>query len=248
MKYVLLLYFACLCNSAVRKVVQLSKKFTKYDWKREAYEHCALSEVTLDFTPRGVHTLIGTSGSGKSTLLKLLSGMEVPTSGTIDSDGAVGTCFIDQHFYATYPPLLSLQDVLNSLPSCRRQIYSNAFEKFKIPSTQPAQSLLESDRRLFEVILALSRVDEGAMPILCLDEWMDKDFKTTHKKLSEFFSVACQNSNINLQVLIATHSKNVLQQFSDHVVVINKGRIFHESKGTVRKASLPAQLLVNMID
>ena len=47
----------------------------------------ALKGVNFDIHPGTVTTLFGENGAGKSTLMKILSGVETPTSGTIELDG-----------------------------------------------------------------------------------------------------------------------------------------------------------------
>ena len=46
-----------------------------------------LFSVDFDIKPGEVHAIIGENGAGKSTLIKILSGIEQPTSGTINFDG-----------------------------------------------------------------------------------------------------------------------------------------------------------------
>jgi ABC-type nitrate/sulfonate/bicarbonate transport system ATPase subunit len=48
----------------------------------------ALSDVTLEVSPRSRIGIVGPSGCGKSTLLSLISGLEEPNSGSITVDGA----------------------------------------------------------------------------------------------------------------------------------------------------------------
>ena len=45
---------------------------------------CALSDTTLTFTDHSFNIVVGKSGCGKTTLLRLLSGLELPSSGTIE--------------------------------------------------------------------------------------------------------------------------------------------------------------------
>ena len=43
----------------------------------------ALSDVNLEIAPRVIVSVVGASGSGKSTLLRIISGLEVPTTGEL---------------------------------------------------------------------------------------------------------------------------------------------------------------------
>jgi len=47
-----------------------------------------LHDINLEINPGEVTCLLGDNGAGKSTLIKLLSGVYVPTSGSIEMDGA----------------------------------------------------------------------------------------------------------------------------------------------------------------
>lgn len=51
-------------------------------------ELTALDDIDMLVAPASFVALVGASGCGKSTLLRLMAGMERPTSGTIDIDGA----------------------------------------------------------------------------------------------------------------------------------------------------------------
>lgn len=52
----------------------------------------ALSGVSLSVERAELLALMGSSGSGKTTLLNILSAIDVPTSGTVEIDGAtIGT-------------------------------------------------------------------------------------------------------------------------------------------------------------
>jgi putative ABC transport system ATP-binding protein len=65
------------------RVVDLRKTFKSGDEDIEA-----LRGVSFDVPPATCTFFVGPSGSGKSTLLYLLGGLDRPTSGTIEVDGA----------------------------------------------------------------------------------------------------------------------------------------------------------------
>ncbi len=47
----------------------------------------ALTDVSADFYPGEVHTLVGENGAGKSTLIKIISGVYTPTEGKVILEG-----------------------------------------------------------------------------------------------------------------------------------------------------------------
>lgn len=47
----------------------------------------ALTDVSADFYPGEVHTLVGENGAGKSTLIKIISGVYTPTEGEVVFEG-----------------------------------------------------------------------------------------------------------------------------------------------------------------
>ena len=56
-------------------------------------ETLALDEATLCFRRGSIHAILGENGSGKSTLVKLLSGVVVPTWGSVRIDGQTPSQF-----------------------------------------------------------------------------------------------------------------------------------------------------------
>ena len=56
---------------------------------RNAYQTVrAVDGVSCTFRQGLVYAIVGSSGSGKTTFLSLLAGLDVPTSGSVDLDGA----------------------------------------------------------------------------------------------------------------------------------------------------------------
>jgi simple sugar transport system ATP-binding protein len=65
-------------SSAILKLTGINKSFGPID---------VLHDISLDILPGEVTCLLGDNGAGKSTLIKLLSGVYVPNSGTIEMAG-----------------------------------------------------------------------------------------------------------------------------------------------------------------
>jgi len=82
----------------------------------------ALRDVSLDVAAGEVHCLVGENGAGKSTLVKVLTGLVVPDSGTVDIDGqdlaslgiaerrSFGVAAVYQH-PGTFPELTVLENI-----------------------------------------------------------------------------------------------------------------------------------------
>lgn len=59
-------------------VAHISKSFTSSEW-----ELCILKDISFDISKSEVVAIIGPSGSGKTTLLNIISGINLPTGGTV---------------------------------------------------------------------------------------------------------------------------------------------------------------------
>ena len=59
----------------------------------KAAQIAALTNINLDITQGEFFCLVGPSGCGKSTILRLISGLEMPSSGTIESPKDVSMVF-----------------------------------------------------------------------------------------------------------------------------------------------------------
>src|SRR5689334_18922833 len=57
-----------------------------FEGKRKA---TALSDINLHIDKAEIVAIVGPSGSGKSTMLNLIGGLDRPTSGEVEIDGAI---------------------------------------------------------------------------------------------------------------------------------------------------------------
>jgi NitT/TauT family transport system ATP-binding protein len=67
-----------------------------------------LDDITLDVAPGEFVTLLGASGCGKSTLLNLVAGLDLPTSGTISTEGRPALMFQE---HALFPWLTAGKNI-----------------------------------------------------------------------------------------------------------------------------------------
>ena len=128
-----------------------------------------------------------------------------------------------------------------------KDLLKDLVEKFNLPKLSRPNSLLESDKKIFEVILGLSKLKEFQGAVICFDEYFDKDFSTTHKKLYIFLSYLCNHPEISAQVFIVTHSKKVVECFAQNLFVIHLGKIFDESKSNYKDSLLTSNIYKSMI-
>ncbi len=61
-------------------------------------ERPILTGISLKITEGQKLCIVGENGAGKSTLLKIISGTLLPTSGSIERNGHIRTCYVSQEF------------------------------------------------------------------------------------------------------------------------------------------------------
>jgi hypothetical protein len=239
---------------------RVSKTFVKKGWLfRRDETVLAIQDMSLNVPDTETYTsFVGSSGAGKSTLCELICGVQEPTSGNIErsSSFSVGEV-ITPHYYMTYDRFRSVKEVLSAESSYTAQrdpIVVRAMEILRLPSTSPVESLLVSERRSFDILLALHRIidhrnegkfetviaeDECKGPLICLDEYLDKDLTSVRETVCKSLRSLSSDSVVRLRTIVATHSKNVMSE-ADYVVALKGGVLY--SKGAPDVVTLPTQL------
>jgi ABC-type branched-subunit amino acid transport system ATPase component len=119
-------------------------------------------------------------------------------------------------------------------------IFSQALFFFKIPKNEKISNLLESQKKTFEIIFSLASLQTTDGPFLIvLDEYLDKENIEIRKKITTNLRHLCNLKQINLQVILITHSKSTYLQCSDRTIVLHHGRVFDQ--GEPSRVSLPFQ-------
>jgi ABC-type glutathione transport system ATPase component len=193
-----------------------------------------------------VTSLVGPSGSGKSTLAKSVIGLESSQGEIHRVSPSVSYSFVDHLFRSSYNAdntveKLITDSVRNTVaPSDSKMRFQRLLDAFNILYATPVSSLLESQRKTFEIILSLSRTEQPPPYLIVLDEYLDKDIKSVRNQVYKNLLVLCADDEIQLQVLLITHSKSTQLECSDYTVVMHDGRVYAE--GPPSKVQTPSQM------
>jgi ABC-2 type transport system ATP-binding protein len=212
---------------------------------REYEEHVAVSDVTMSIAAGELVGYIGPNGAGKSTTIKMLTGILVPTSGTIDVAGLVpsrqrrrnaaniGVVFGQRSQLYWDLPLRESFELL-------RAIYRVPRDRFRA-NLRHFSEILDLDRFMDTPVRQLSlgermRGDFVAAvlhdpPILFLDEptiGLDVVAKDAVRRFIETI-----NRERGTTVILTTHDLADVERLCRRLVLIDRGTIIYD--GTVER-------------
>jgi erythritol transport system ATP-binding protein len=200
----------------------------------------ALKGVNFDIHRGTVTTLFGENGAGKSTLMKILSGIETPTSGTIELDGGSvtfssaseardrGISIIHQEL--SLAPNLSVRDNIfmgRELPSptgvdfaeeARQARALMAELEEEIDPLTPVENLRLGQQQIVEIARALS-VDSR---ILIMDE---PTSALSAAEVEVLFKVIRDLTRRGVAIVYISHHLEEALQITDYAVVLRDGAI-----------------------
>jgi peptide/nickel transport system ATP-binding protein len=203
----------------------------------------ALAGVSLDIGVNESVGLVGESGSGKTTLARCLVGLEVPTSGTIEVDGAgmsetprgswhraVQIVFQDPYSSLDpYQPVGSvIEETLRVNRYDRSKISQRVTELFSLVGLPPAYlrrlpaTLSGGERQRVAIARALAvepRLIICDEPVSALDVSVQAQVLNLFSELRE---------RLGLSYLFITHDLAVVRQVVDRIYVCYRGRIVEQ--------------------
>ena len=189
----------------------------------------ALDGISLTVRPGEFLTLVGASGCGKSTLLNLVSGLDQPTSGSVEVDGHAAFMFQE---HALFPWLSALDNVAAPL---RLKGVGKKEREAQARDYLEAVHLADfADRRPHELSggmkqrVAIARTLATQAPVLLMDEPFGAlDAMTRDLLHDELESIWRER---NLTVLFVTHNVREAVRLGDRVVLLSSrpGRIVAE--------------------
>ena len=204
----------------------------------------ALSGVSFSVERAELLALMGSSGSGKTTLLNLLSAIDVPTSGTVEIDGAnIGTMSekdltafrrekigIVFQFFNLMPTLSVIENVM--LPSLllkknSKEIEARAkelIERVGLSHRLHHQPFQLSGGEMQRTAIARALMNNPAI-IIADEPTGNLDSKNAEQILALIRTLAEEERKT---FIIATHSKEV-SEIADRTIVLKDGKVIEES-------------------
>ena len=225
------------------EIKNLSKQFSPS--KGAASPTYALNGIDLTIPRGSVYGIIGMSGAGKSTLLRCLTGLDIPSAGTIFFNGqefpyknskALGTLrkqigMVFQHFQ-----LFSSRTVANNIaypleiagtPQQQRQQRTDELLSLIGLQTKgnhyPSQ-LSGGEKQRVGIARALA---SNPQLLLCDEPTSALDSKTTRDLLQLLTQL---NQTLGLTIVIITHQLEVVKQTCGRVAVLDHGKIVEEGE------------------
>lgn len=200
----------------------------------------ALSGVGFSVEAGTIHAICGENGAGKSTLMKVLSGLEMPTSGSVLIDGeparidnpraagALGIGMVHQHF-SLIGGLSVAENVLLGQEPRRGPFVDKARARSRVLELAKRYSLdVDPDARLstlsiaaqqkVEILKALSRDTR----ILILDE---PTAVLSPPETEELFRRLVALRDQGLTILFISHKLREVRELAQRVTTMRAGRV-----------------------
>jgi len=194
-----------------------------------------LDNVSITVQRGEIFSLLGPSGCGKTTLLRICAGFEQPDSGKVLLNGKeitplpphrrqVNTVF---QSYALFPHLTVWENIAFGLRIAKKPKaeIQDKVEKYldMIQMTDHAQKKPSQLSGGQKQRVAIARALINAPQVLLLDEPLAAlDLKLRQRMLVELDEI---HDKVGITFLFVTHDQNEAMSISDHIAILNAGRL-----------------------
>ncbi|MBA4083736.1 methionine ABC transporter ATP-binding protein [Janibacter terrae] len=200
----------------------------------------ALDDITLSIARGSIHGIVGRSGAGKSTLIRCLTGLERPTSGTVDLDGTDIPALAGEQLRAVRRRFGMVFQHANLLDS------RTAADNIALPLEIAGWSADERRARVAELLELVGLTDRAdnhpgqlsggqqqrvgiaralaTRPdiLLCDEPTSALDAATTRQILGLLRDL---REHLGITVVIITHEPSVVREVCDTVTLLADGRV-----------------------
>jgi capsular polysaccharide transport system ATP-binding protein len=181
-----------------------------------------LDNISLTFPKKGNFALIGANGAGKSTFLRILTGTELPNSGTIQRNQSMSWPLgITGNFQNYLTGKENVQFVCRLYSASDKEIkdkidfvkdFSELGHYFEMPIQTYSSGMIS--RLAFGLSMAFN------FDYYVVDETLSAGDARFKKKCKEIFKEKMRNSG----VFMVSHEMNTLKEFCDTAVYLYKGK------------------------
>ena len=202
-------------------------------------ENVVLNNINVFFPDTGLVSIVGKSGSGKSTLLNILMGIEKPTKGKVLFKGKNIAKFNDRQFskfhlngvstvfqhYNLFDDLTALANVtlplkmkgINSKKA--KQIAIDEFRKLGIEdlANRKVKNLSGGEKQRIAILRSVVTSPDA---ILCDEPTGALDVKNSREIMGILKNLSKQKL-----VIMVSHNKELVDEFSDYIVQLKDGKI-----------------------
>lgn len=198
----------------------------------------ALTDVSADFYPGEVHTLVGENGAGKSTLIKIISGVYTPTEGQVFLEGKemkftspgqaidAGIAVIHQELSIAKDLTVAENIYLGREPKKgglldRKKMNNDAqeildFMRVNMKATQLAGSLNAAQQQMIEIAKVISKNAK----VVVMDE---PTSSLSESEIDALFEQVHILKKKNVAIIYITHRLKELTQICERVTVLRDG-------------------------
>lgn len=199
----------------------------------------ALTDVSADFYPGEVHTLVGENGAGKSTLIKIISGVYMPTEGRVILDGKEmhftspgqaidkGIAVIHQELSIAKDLTVAQNVYLNREPKQKNGLLDKAkmnrdtqdildFMKVNLKATMLAGELNAAQQQMIEIAKVISQNAR----VVVMDE---PTSSLSEHEIDALFQQVRILKEKNVAIIYITHRLKELTEICERVTVLRDG-------------------------
>ncbi|MBF6133217.1 ATP-binding cassette domain-containing protein [Nocardia otitidiscaviarum] len=231
-------------------------------WRRRREELTAVDAMSFRVEPGAAVGYIGANGAGKSTTIKMITGILVPSSGTVRTCGLdpvrqrrelaarIGVVFGQRSQLWWDLPLresFSILAAIHRLPaSAARQRLDELVEQLEMAETldTPVRQLSLGQRMRAEVAAALLHSPE----LVILDEPTIGLDVLSKQRLREFLRY--ERTRRGTTLLLTTHDMGDIERLCERVLVVDRGRLVYDGSLTGLATTVGAQrvLTVDLVE